>query len=664
MQSQQNEIFKKIAKLISIIFVLLFPLVFSSAFSNLFDVPKKVLLFTTALLLISVWVIKDFIQKEAKLAITPYTLPLVALCLISLASALLAKSQFFTNLYTKTGIILAFTIIFLSLTTLTNSKLKSLLYSLIGTSFILSWISIFAYLEVLPKIVSWQTSKAFSLLGGPLSPISFLAVILPVTLAIALKSKDVLLKTLLFVTSAIQAVALIFLISLILPGQPFTPALLPFSAGWSIAVDMLKNAKTALLGIGPDNFLAAYTRFKPISLNLNEKLWNVRFANSSNEILNLTTTTGLLGLLSFIWLTINILKTIIKNSNQVSSEIKLGLGLTLLLHLVIPANLAVWLLTFTFLIIASQCYPKKIISLKGNFGPNLINLILAGITLIGFYSLLNFIKADLAFTKSLKAASQNRGTETYNLQIEAIKLNPYEIRYRITYANTNLALANSLAAKEDLTDEDRKNITQLVGQSIREAKAAVALNPQNVIAWENLAGVYRNLINFAQGSNRWATSSYIEAIRLDPLNPQLRLDLGGLFYALGNYDNALDQFKRAVDFKPDYSNAYYNLSAAYKQKEDNLNAFLAMQKALNLIDKDSQDFDKVSLELSQLRKLLPEEVQTATASAKKPGQLQAPQPLPSPKPAGEVKFNPQEQERLAPEVEPTPIPSPIPTPLE
>jgi len=646
---------KKIAFALAAIFVFLFPLLFSTTASAPFEIPKKVLLFATSLLLVIIWATTNIFKKRLRLVLTPFTLTLIALTLTALVSVFLNKSQFVASFYGKVGILLAFTLIFITLTSLRLKNLNLLLYSLIASSFVLSWITIFSYLEVLPKILSLPitSSKAFSPAGAPLNTASFLAIILPISILLALKAKDLLVKILLFITSAIQVVALIFVVSQMLPGQPFAPTLLPFSAGWSIGTDMLKSAKNALFGVGPDNFISAYTRFKPAFLNLDSRLWLIRFNTSSNEVLTIFTTLGVLGLASFLWLIITFAKT----ASQVKPAIKLGLALTLLSFFLLPANLMVWFLLFVFLTLASSDIPDKLLELKQSKKvPYLIpffSFIIIAVSLFGFYGLLNFIRADLTFAKSLKATSQNQGTETYNLQVKAIKLNPYEFNYRIAYSNTNLALANSLAVKEELADEDRKNISQLVGQAIREAKAAIALSPQNVTAWENLANIYRNLINFAQGADNWAVASYVEAIRLDPINPKLRVDFGGLLYAMGNYDKAIDQFKRAIDFKPNYANAYYNLSAAYREKEDFENAYLAMQKVVNLIDKESQDFDRASLELESLAKLLPEEVQTASQAAtqkqKQPAEpLETPQPLPSPKPAGEVKFNPQEQERLAP----------------
>jgi tetratricopeptide (TPR) repeat protein len=233
-------------------------------------------------------------------------------------------------------------------------------------------------------------------------------------------------------------------------------------------------------------------------------------------------------------------------------------------------------------------------------------------------------------------------------------------RYRVAYSNTNLALANSLASKEELTDKDRQDITQLISQSIREGKAAVALNPLNSSAWVNLASIYRQLINFAQGSDQWAVSSYIQAIRLDKTNPQLRLDLGGLLFSLQQYEDAIDQYKQAISLKSDMANAYYNLSFAYRQLEKYPESYASLQNVVNLLDPSSADYEKASQELAELQKLLPQQPATDQQAPPQESQLSLPEPVPTPDPEQEtpVIFDETQQAELEPE-EVTPLDEPL-----
>jgi len=414
----------------------------------------------------------------------------------------------------------------------------------------------------------------------------------------------------------------------IIPGKPAALILLPFSSSWAIAMETLKQKP--LWGVGLANFISAFNRFRPVSFN-QTNFWNLRFGVSSNFFFQLWTELGLLGLAAFVLLSVSLGKYI-KRSKNISEFA--SLIATVLLLFCLPQNFVLLFAFFVFLAWASEIKEKLALGLPGNFRW----LPLSGVILL-FSPLVWFAarayEGEIYFKKSLDALAKNDGLGTYNNQIKAIQKNPQRVDFRLSYSQTNLALANSIATNPpsgQLTDQDRNNISQLVQQAIREARVATALNPTNAIVWENLAQVYRQLINFAQGADQWAIASYQQAVVNDPINPKLRLDLGGLFYALGNYDEAQKIFRVAVELKPDYANGWYNLAAAYREDKKYQQAYQAMQQTLALVPTDSADWQRAKQELDELAKKLPSPTPTPSETQpKKPQeQLSKPEPLPSP----------------------------------
>ena len=132
--------------------------------------------------------------------------------------------------------------------------------------------------------------------------------------------------------------------------------------------------------------------------------------------------------------------------------------------------------------------------------------------------------------------------------------------------------------KPELSEADRQTISQAIQAAIEEAKATVTLNPQKAVNWENLASIYRNIINVAQGADSWTVSAYQRAIILDPQNPTYRVSLGGVMFTFKNYDEAVKLFEQAIAIKPDWANSYYNLAWSSYQKADYQRAAAAMQK--------------------------------------------------------------------------------------
>ena len=86
-------------------------------------------------------------------------------------------------------------------------------------------------------------------------------------------------------------------------------------------------------------------------------------------------------------------------------------------------------------------------------------------------------------------------------------------------------------------------------------------------------------------------------ILLDPVNPQLRLALGGVYFSLKQFPNAATFFSQAVTLKPDWANARYNLAWALFQNRDFDQAISVMKNVLTLLEKGSGDYAKAQGDL-------------------------------------------------------------------
>jgi tetratricopeptide (TPR) repeat protein len=348
-----------------------------------------------------------------------------------------------------------------------------------------------------------------------------------------------------------------------------------------------------------------------------------------------------------------------KRNDHLFLALLMGMVTLLIIQLLLPPSFLILTLTFLFLALLALDQAKEEVIFLPSKNLSLIVLGLAtGLVIVVFYVWGRAYAADFYFRKSLNALTQNQGAQVYNYQIKAINYNPYSSLYHRTYSQTNFALANSIASQGELSDQDRTNITQLIQQAIREAKIAANLNPSDATNWENLAQIYRNLINFAQGADEWATAAYRQAITTDPLNPRIRLNLGGLFYTLQDYETATRQFENSVNLKPDYANGYYNLAAAYRERGMYQEAYLSMQAAASLIPIDSADYQKAKNELDELAKLLPPEATPSAQQAPTEAEevLTEPQPLPTSAVEPPIEL----PEEAGPEISPAPSPTSTP----
>jgi tetratricopeptide (TPR) repeat protein len=639
----------------------LIPLFFLPLTAEFYEFNKNSLLILSSLVMLAILTVGFVVDRQVRVTRSPFGLPLLALLVSWLLATILRSPNRVDALLdpTQTGTIFALVLFFWgSINFLRNrDEINLASITLIISLGILGLVSaiwatgIMTKLSFLPgylKTAMWTPT------GNPITTIVALVAGLPFVVTLLAKERRLNLR------SGILAAALAFQIAgsaligyrLIQPEN--RPLFLSQQAGWAIALDSVKISP--LLGTGPSTFISNFTRFRPVTYNLTPN-WSLRFTNSSNYYLQLLSTIGFLGLAAYVFLvgrTYMVLAKTLKGAHDSESAnarvIALaGAAAACLIfasQLFIPATVVTLFLVVVFLCITTAALKVAGSSLvneanidivaatsSGHRSPLLpwVLVILAAVLIVpSTYLFVRAYSGEMLLQQALTYAAGNDGKKTYDTLLLAMRANPYRDNYRVVYSQTNLLLANSIASNQNLSESDRTTATQLIQQSIREAKNAVALNPQKVSNMENLATVYRNLLNLAQGADQWTVASYRQAIQLDPVNPNLRIALGGVFYSLKSYDDAISMFRQAADLKPDLANAHYNLAAAYREKKEYALALSEMQAVVQLVDKTSPDFTKASEELEELRK----QVGSAAGPAPETDQpvtLTTPAPLPSPK---------------------------------
>ncbi len=396
--------------------------------------------------------------------------------------------------------------------------------------------------------------------------------------------------------------------------QAPTLILPPFRLSWFAAVEILKSPQTALFGIGLDNFSSIFTQVKDFAYN-QSSLWQINsFTVSRSAVLQIFTETGIFGLTAFGLLIFYVIKQSVRAIHESPLHYILFFYLFICL-LILPTSFIVWFLFFVVLAQLSctdGACPVSTTDLS-NLLPIYIGIAVISFLFIGTsgYFLGRSYASEYYFKKSLDGVANNNVKQVYDNQRQAIILNPYIERFRSNFSQTNLLIANNLAQKKagTITEQDKQTITQAIQASIAEGKAVVALNPQKADGWQNLAAIYLNIINAAQGADVWTISAYQRAILADPQNPSYRVGLGGVYYSLKKYDDALRFFEQAISIKPDWPNANYNYAWANFQKQNYSQAVNAMQNTLRLLDSklNQGDYEKVQKELDEFKKMLSKE---------------------------------------------------------
>ena len=620
--------FQKAVSFFLYLLLFIFPLFFLPFTQEFFITNKLYLLAAGTFLLLLASSLRLLFSKKLSWSSRPFDSSVILFVLAAVLSVLISspnKIQALLNPNFGLVMMVGLAVLYFYLSRI---KIPSIIYHL--SSIILSLTTIVFFFQPfknvnLPNYFQFLINPGFTPVGSQLDLAIFLGffVVWGITSPAWGGTRKKWIPVFTGMTLTINLLALFLTIYSLLKSNLILP---PFRLSWYAALEVLKNPQTAFFGAGIDNFSSVFTRVKDLAYN-QSSLWQINTFNvSSSAILQILTETGILGLLTFGLLIFNVFRVIPSKEGIQSKISSISLFVYLLICLFIfPPSLIIWFLFFVMLsVIASERSERGNLNKIASATPRndkVLNLsellpIYLGAAIVSFgliiasgYFLSRSYTSEYYFKKSFDGISENNLKKVYDSQKQAIILNPYIERFRSSFAQTNLLVANNLAQKDSkkINNNDRQTITQAIQTGISEGKAVVSLNPQKAENWKNLASIYSYIINAAQGADAWTISAYQRAIITDPQNPTYRIDLGGVYYSLKKYDDAIRFFEQAASLKPDWPNAQYNLAWSYYQKKEYQKAALTMQNVLNLIDKNNNktDYEKAQKDLEEFKKKLP-----------------------------------------------------------
>ncbi|HSX08586.1 MAG TPA: tetratricopeptide repeat protein [Candidatus Saccharimonadales bacterium] len=604
--------------MVGLLFVL-FPVFFLSSTTDAFVLPKELLLIILSSLSLLIFGIKAIVDGKLRLRTSPFDVPMILFIIVVFLSAIFSADRYDALIASAPLLFVGF-LYFVIINVVKNQKqLLFLLSTLTLGAVISSLLSIFSFFNIYLLPFSYTHAQYFTTFGSLLDQAIYYALILPIagyfgyafingmsapkqaaatsspfssTTQTHRKRSSGLMAIFAF-SFIVIGIALGLTVYMLFTSQK--PLILPFDIGLQTgfaAISQNNVFKSLFLGSGYGTYLNDFTQFKPAAYNTNEALWAFTFFRSSSFLLELLATTGLLGIAVF-----GIIMYRIFKEKNFFLPLMLGLLAAIFLPFSFTLTALFFILLALFGIVCVHNNPQRfgeaefsLLALRrGLLGtpqdhthqpntserrfskifPSIFMIIIVAVVGIPLYFITRFIISDFTFQQSLIAESQNNGLATYQLQTAAIQQFPYRDIYYRSFSQTNLALANALAVNHPKnaspSAQTQKDILTLIQQSINAGRAAVTVAPATSFDWNNLSSIYRSLIGFGQNADQFTILTANQAIALDPNNPQQYIDLGGVYYQLGKYEDAIREFQIALNLKPNYANAYYNLGHAYQQ---------------------------------------------------------------------------------------------------
>ncbi len=646
MNKDTSRLIDNISTVVVALTLFLLPTLFLTATTDFFVIPKQLLIIGSTTLLLILWGVRQIVEKKLTINANPLNLPVAIFGVVVLISAVISQNRY-DSLIQAVPVAFAVLLFFAIVNSVRQTKAFGVvLGGLVLGAAVSALITVAYYFKLYFLPIPAIQSPAFNTFGSIVQQLIYLLPIL--VFSVFYIAREVSfpkvripqqLKTNLgFFIQAVAGIVVVVGVALIIYEivfSPQKPIVLPYIYGFQIASAVItQNAErfvqSLLFGSGYGTFLVDFTRFKLPAFNLETSIWNLSFSFSSSYFLELISTTGILGAISFIFMIVSVIRT-----RTTRSPLFFSIVILLILAFVLPFAYPSVALLFVLLgiyvaylnlasdrrvydvilsivaakngMFAFDVTPEDEVKRKkeGPILPILVFIILIVVLgFSGFYTF-QFASSDVTFTQSLRAAQANNGQQTYQLQAQAINTFPYRSDYHRIFSQVNLALANSISQGipqgSSPSAQVQQNVVTLLQQAIGSARNAVTVAPLTAINWENLGQIYRSLIGVGQNADQFAVASLNQAIALDPYNPQLYVELGGIYYQLKQWDQAQAQFQTAISLKRDYSNAYYNLGHVLEEKNQLADALSVYQIVKQLSGDNKANLERIDSEIDALQ---------------------------------------------------------------
>jgi tetratricopeptide (TPR) repeat protein len=193
---------------------------------------------------------------------------------------------------------------------------------------------------------------------------------------------------------------------------------------------------------------------------------------------------------------------------------------------------------------------------------------------------------DAYFKKFAFYKSQNKSEQAINELQQVVNLRPDDPR-QLAQAHLLLGMMDEERGRYD---DAVKNYERSIGLDSRTAVASIALN--------NLAWV---MADKGKGNLDKAAEHARKAVQLAPSVASYYDTLGYVLYKKKLYELAVEQYRKAVERRPNEPTFHKHLAEAYQQSGDKTKALQAYEQALKLGGSNYRDTEAIKSEMARLR---------------------------------------------------------------
>jgi cytochrome c-type biogenesis protein CcmH/NrfG len=131
---------------------------------------------------------------------------------------------------------------------------------------------------------------------------------------------------------------------------------------------------------------------------------------------------------------------------------------------------------------------------------------------------------------------------------------------------------------------------------IQTLKEIVNKDPKNLPAWVELGNLY-----FDTDQPKEAIEAYSQYLAIKPNNADVRTDMGIMYRKLGQFDKAIEEFRKAAQGDPKHVNSRYNIGLVLlHDKQDIQGAIKAWEEYLK-VDPNSEKAQRIRAQIEKMK---------------------------------------------------------------
>jgi cytochrome c-type biogenesis protein CcmH/NrfG len=135
-----------------------------------------------------------------------------------------------------------------------------------------------------------------------------------------------------------------------------------------------------------------------------------------------------------------------------------------------------------------------------------------------------------------------------------------------------------------------------VASQIQTLKEIVKKDPKNLPAWVELGNLY-----FDSDRPKEAIEAYSRYLAAKPDNPDVRTDMGIMYRKLGQFDRALEEFRKAAQSDPKHVNSRYNIGLVLLHDKGDIKGAVKAWDDYLKVDPNSERAQRIRAQIEKMK---------------------------------------------------------------